>query len=143
MKTPKQLMKKTNVKRTITVKIVIGVVVLLIVFGVLAGIIGYNRFSEQFTKEYSDNAVRIAETGASYVDANSLDEYLKEDVSKDEIYQASYALLSNLCDKVKATFIYVIQPDEDYEHITFVFNIVETGSGYEPYECGRSQSPSL
>ena len=125
-----------DIKRNIAVSIILGIVVLLILFGFIAGGIGYNQFSEKFTEEYSVNAYRVAEAASSYIDAAKLTEYLKTEGSTEE-YQQTREALQTLCDKVGCEFIYVIQPDlEDYGHITFVFNIVNKDSGFEAYPTG-------
>jgi sigma-B regulation protein RsbU (phosphoserine phosphatase) len=123
-------------RRYIAFRIVAGIVLLLLLFTTMAIAIGYWQFSDNFTDEYADSAYRIAEAASSYVDAAALDRYLENGGASYE-YQHTYRQLDTLCNKVNARFIYVIRPDlTDYEHITFVFNIVNADSGFDPYPAG-------
>ncbi len=124
------------IRTNIAVNIVLGIVIMLLIFGIIANIISYNRFSEEFFNEYSENAFRIARAAESYVNPDQLDDYLK--ISGDSLdYRKTYTDMTTLCNNVNAQFIYVIEVDTtDYNHITFVFNTVNKNSGFEPYEVG-------
>lgn len=123
------------VKSNIAVIIILGIVIMLAVFGIMAQLLGYVQFSDQFTREYTENAFRIARAAESFVNADRLDDYL-DTKGNDSSYNDTYSELTNLCNKVNATFIYVIQPDENYENITFIFNAVNENTNYEPYAVG-------
>ena len=130
---------KLRKRGNITVNIVTSVLVLLMVFSVIAIAIGYWQFSDRFTEEYSDNAIRIAQAAEVYLDADNFDQFLAEgeDSFNYESYATPYTTLQALCDRVNAQFIYVIIPDtSDYGHITFVMNIVNTDSPFERYKVG-------
>ena len=126
---------RTALKSNIAITIILGNVLMLLIFGVMAQLLGYIQFSDEFTKEYTDNAFRIANAASSYVDADAIDSYMVTKGNSEE-YELTYDALFNLCNKVNARFIYVIIPDETYDHITFVFNTVNVSSGFEPYEIG-------
>ena len=145
-----------RLRANITFNLVFSIVLLLAVFSFIAISIGYWQFSERFTEEYSDNAIRIANAAESYLNTDDLDEYLRlldpknqeysaktgytytdKETYEIERYYESYYLIQALCDKVKAEFIYVIRPDTtDYQHITFVMNVVNSKSEFSPYDVG-------
>ena len=126
---------KSSSKSTISVKIILGVVLMLVLFGIMAQLLGYVQFSDEFAQEYTENAFRIAKAAESYIIPDYLDEYL-ENHGNSSLYRQTYQELTNLCNKVNARFIYVIQPDKTYDNITFIFNAVNENSGFEPYEIG-------
>lgn len=126
---------KSSAKSTISVKIILGIVLMLVLFGIIAQLLGYVQFSDEFAQEYTENAFRIAKAAESYIIPDFLDEYL-ENHGNSSLYRQTYQELTNLCNKVNARFIYVIQPDKTYDNITFIFNTVNEDSGFEPYEIG-------
>ena len=145
-----------RLRKNITFNIISGILLVMIVFSLISLSIGYWQFSNRFTDEYSDNAIRIADAAESYLSIGLIEEYLELEIKDTEemifadmdqfdaetkncydSYLNSYVLLQSLCDKVQAEFIYVIVPDTtDYEHITFVYNVVNSESGYSAYPIG-------
>ena len=95
------------IRSNIAWNIITAAVVMLLVFGLVAQVVGYLNFSDAFTDEYSQNAIRIARAAGDYVFADRLDDYLKEDPTQID-YILSYSQMENLCNKVGAEFIYVI-----------------------------------
>ena len=126
---------RASFKSNIAFNIIIGIVVMLGVFAAMAQLLGYVQFSDEFTKEYTDNAFYVAKAASSYVNGSHLEEYLESKGNSHE-YQQAREELNTLCNKVNARFIYVIIPSEDYNQITFVYNVVNTNSGFEAYEPG-------
>lgn len=126
---------QTAFNSNIAACIVIGIAVMMILFGVMAQLLGYVQFSAEFTQEYTENAFRIADAAESFVNADRLEVYLAEGGTSED-YTVTLDELNNLCNKVNARFIYVIKPDETFEHITFVFNAVNENSGFEAYDIG-------
>ena len=123
----------------ITFKIIAGILLVLVFFSAVSISIGYWQFSERFTEEYADNALRIARTAESYMNTSHFSDYLeyRDMIDKNYEYQTTYERLQVLCDKVGAMFIYVIQPDTtDYANKTYIFNIVNTDSEFSPYPIG-------
>ena len=128
-----------RLRSNITFNIISGILVLLIIISFISICIGYWQFSDLFTEEYSNNTLRIAHAAASYLDPDTFDAYYenRENAESDFSYQLSVAFMQDLCDKVDAEFIYVIQPDTtDYAHITFIFNIVNADSPFDAYKIG-------
>ena len=130
-------MKKLFMIRTkITFIIVLSTVTLLIVFGFIAGTIGYVQFSEEITNEYKEDALRVARAADDYIDASRLDYYLATKGTSDD-YLESKASVGWLCNKINAEFIYIIKPDtSDYNHITFVMNTVNENSKFDEFQIG-------
>ncbi len=126
---------KKSAKSNISFIIILGIILMLVLFGTMAQLLGYVQFSDEFAQEYTENAFRIANAAESYIIPDYLDEYLEKH-GNSSLYRQTYQDLTNLCNKVNARFIYVIQPDETYDNITFVFNAVNDDSGFEPYEIG-------
>ena len=124
---------KKSAKSNISFIIILGIILMLVLFGTMAQLLGYVQFSDEFAQEYTENAFRIANAAESYIIPDYLDEYLEKH-GNSSLYRQTYQDLTNLCNKVNARFIYVIQPDETYDNITFVFNAVNDDSGFEPYE---------
>ena len=124
-----------SAKSNISFIIILGIILMLVLFGTMAQLLGYVQFSDEFAQEYTENAFRIANAAESYIIPDYFDEYLEKH-GNSSLYRQTYQDLTNLCNKVNARFIYVIQPDETYDNITFVFNAVNDDSGFEPYEIG-------
>ncbi len=116
--------------------IIIGIVLTLVLFAAMAIMIGYVQFSEKLTAEFEDSAFRIAHLAQTEVNVDRLDDDLSTEGNTID-YRNACSALQKLCDNLNAEFIYVIQPDTtDYAHITFVYNIVNTNSEFDPYGIG-------
>lgn len=126
---------KKTAKSNISFIIILGIILMLVLFGIMALLLGYVQFSDEFAQEYTENAFRMAKAAESYIIPDYLDEYL-ENHGDSSMYRHINDELTNLCNKMNARFIYVIQPDETYDNITFIFNTVNEDSGFEPYEIG-------
>lgn len=133
--------KKSMFRRKITFNIVLSTVILLLAFGVIAGTIGYFEFSDETTEEYKKDALRFARAAGSYVDVSRLGYYLKTDGNSED-YKTTADALDTLCNNVNVQFIYVIKPDPDYNHITFVFDAVNEEADFEPFEVGHVRETS-
>ncbi len=123
-------------RKSITLKSILSIVCLLVVFAVIVGIAGNRAFSEAIRMQYAEDAFHIAKAAAGEVDADLMDRYF-ESGGQSEEYREVWARMDELCNAMDATFIYVIRPDlSDYNHITFVFSTVNHASTYSPYEVG-------
>ena len=125
-----------KVREHITYKSILVIVVLMLIFAVVTGIIGYNGFTRALLEQHADGAYLTARTAAHIVDANRIDEYLQSG-GKSEEYQAAYDIMDRLCNTSGSTFIYVILPDRsDYKHITFLFSTKHQDRDYSLYDFG-------
>ncbi len=122
----------------ITFKCIAATIVILLLFAMIAGYIGYMGYTDALMGQYADGAFRLGEAAAAYIDADRLDDYLKNGGTGED-YAATWEKLDKLCNGAGVTFVYVIQPDlTDYAHIHFVFSTVNHQSKYHPYEVGRT-----
>ena len=125
-----------KIKYGLSFNIISFVVLQLLIFGIVVGIIGYMQFTESLATEYNDSAFRTAETAATLINADRIDEYL-ENGGNDEEYKLSLSRLDTLCNKQNVSIIYTIAVDTtDYAHYKSVFNSVNDNSGYTPWEVG-------
>ena len=122
-------------------RILFGIVLLLIIFAFAASYIGYVSFRDNLESEFIRGAERTGETARVLVNGNRVASYLKTD-KYDEEYERSVSGIDILCNKMDVTFIYVIIPDKDYKHITFVVSTVNEDSEYERFERGHRQETS-
>ena len=125
-----------KIREHITYKSILVVVVLLLVFAIAVGVIGYKGFTHALLEQYADGAFLTARTAAHIVDSNRVDEYLKSG-GKSEEYLAVLDTMQHLCNTSGATFIYVILPDRtDYNHVTFLFSTKNKDRDYELFDFG-------
>ena len=129
-------MKKIKFTDSITFRSLAGIVLLLVIFSLVVGVIGFNQFSEAISGQYADGAFSTADTAAVLVDGNRIDE-LAASGGKTEEYKSVFNSVDLLCNTQGTTFIYVIQPDTtDYGHIKFLIDAVNENSGFDEYEFG-------
>lgn len=120
----------------IAVKSIANIVATLALFSILISVIGYTSFTHAILNQYSESAFKTADIAASIVDADRMDEYAASGGATEE-YMRVYNMLDSICNRSRATFVYVIRPDlSDYAHITFLFSTMKAGQGYQHYEFG-------
>lgn len=120
---------------SIIFKSILGLVVLMIVFSVIVSMIGFNGFTEALMEQYYEGAVHTADSAVMELDSDRIDEYLASG-GKTEEYKQALKKLEDLCNSSGSTFIYVIQPDRTYDHITFLFSTINENSSYTRFEFG-------
>ena len=118
----------------------IGVIVtLLAVFGVLVSTIGYVNFTNSIKNEYSVTTFHMADTAATLVNGDHLDEYL--DGNYQDEYRLTKSYLDGYCRRMWVSLIYVISVDtSDYGRFVSVFNSVNNSvdnSEYKEWELGH------
>ena len=118
---------------------IIGAIVLtLTVFALVVGIIGLMSFTEAFKREYSVTTFHMADSAASLVKGDHLDDYLAGEEMEE--YQESKRLLGFYCRRMAVTIVYVIKVDQsDYGRFVSVFNLVNNTvdhTEYTPWELG-------
>ena len=123
-------------KQHAAVKSISGIVLLLVVFSLIVGIIGYKGFTQALLEQYADGAFMTADTAAQVVDADRIEAYAESGGTTPE-YREVWEKLDTLCNSSGVTFIYVIRPDRtDYAHITFLFSTINQNSPYTVYDFG-------
>ena len=126
---------KKSIKYGLSFNIISFVIFLLLVFSIAVGVAGYMQFTQSLATEYNDSAFRTAETAATLINADRIDEYLENGGNDDE-YRLSLSRLDTLCEKQNVSVIYTIIPDEDYSHYTSIFNSVNANTGYDRWNIG-------
>ena len=124
------------IKEHITYKSILVIVLLITLFAVMIGAIGYNSFTKALLEQHADGAFLTARTAAHIVNANRIDEYLQSGGESEE-YLAALSTMDRLCNTSGSTFIYVILPDRtDYNHIQFLFSTKNKDRDYTLYDFG-------
>ena len=127
---------KKKLKYGMSFNIISFVVFLLLIFSIVVSFVGYMQFTDSLAPEYNDSAFRTAETAATLINADRIEEYL-ESGGNDEEYKLSLSRLDTLCNKQNVSIIYTIAVDTtDYGRFKSVFNSVNDNSGYTPWEVG-------
>ncbi len=128
-------------RRRLRAMIVASLAVLLIIFGLIANIIGYRQFTETLTQHYKDYALAAANEAATIIDADKLDEFLESGGTTDE-FVTEHDRLQTLCDKLDIQFIYAVFVSEDYSEITFVIEAVNSGITFDEFPSGYTMDIS-
>ena len=132
---------KNGIKYSLSFNIISFVVFLLLVFSIAVGVVGYMQFTKSLAIEYNDSAFCTAETAATLINADRIDEYLELGGDDDE-YRLSLSRLDTLCEKQNVSVIYTILPDKDYRHYTSIFNSVNKNTGYDRWNIGYVRETS-
>ncbi len=123
-------------KQYAAVKSISTIILLLVVFSVTMGIIGFRGFTKALLEQYADGAFMTADTAAQIVNADRMNQYAESGGNTVE-YRMVWEKLDALCNSSGVTFIYVIEPDRsDYAHITFLFSTINHDSTYTVYPFG-------
>ena len=124
------------IRQHATVKSIVVIVLMLVIFSIIVGVIGFNGFTEALLDQYADGGFLTAEAARQLVDAESIDDYVRSGGETEE-YRAVWEKMDRLCNASGTTFIYVIQPElTDYGHITFLFSTINRESSYTYYPFG-------
>ena len=124
------------IRKHATVKSILGIVLMLLLFSAIVLVIGFRGFTEQNLSQYSEGAFLTADTAAEIVDADRIEAYAQSG-GKGEEYEAVWNQLDYLCNVTGSTFVYVIIPDRsDYAHITFIFSTINHKSDFSVYDFG-------
>lgn len=124
-------------KGRLSTAVIIGIVSVLIIFGLIADLIGYRQFTETITNQYQDYAISIADEAAGQINIPDLETFRESGGTSPE-FAAAHEHLQKLCNNMDAEFIYIIEVDRsDYGHIEFIFEVVNENSSFEEYPVGQ------
>lgn len=124
------------IKNHATIKSVLGIIAMLLLFSAVVLFIGFKGFTDQTLEQYSDGAFQTAESAAEIIDADRFDAYIQSGGTGEE-YEQVWSQLDYLCNVSNSTFVYAIVPDRtDYAHITFIFSTINHKSDYSKYDFG-------
>ena len=119
-----------------------AIVLVLMLFGVLVSFLGFANFTEAFKREYEVTTYHMADTAATLVNGDHLDDYLAG--GETEEYQRSKRNLDLYCKKINVSLVYVIDVDTgDYGSFVSVFNSVNNevdDSSYTEWELGHERN---
>lgn len=134
------MMKKLQKLRSnLAINIISAVVLLLLIFSLIVSTIGYVSFTNALKREYAETTFHIADTAATLVNGDRIDDYLAEGGTSAD-YQQSKERLDIYCEKMQVSIVYVIKVDTtDYKRFTSIFNSVGEDTGYTPWEIGYQQ----
>ena len=125
-------------RKNMAFNIIAVIVLLMIVFGVVVSVAGILKFSKAFDLEYSNTTYHIADTAASLVNGDHIDDYLKGE--PEEEYARTKRILNAYCRRMNVSLVYVIKVDQsDYGRFVSVFNAVDNSvdnSNYVEWETG-------
>ena len=115
------------------------IVLILAAFAIVVSVVGILKFSDAFDAEYSNTTYHIADTAASLVNGDHIEEYLAGEQT--EKYARTRRILNAYCNRMNVSLVYVIKVDQsDYESFVSVFNAVDNSvdnSHYEEWELGH------
>lgn len=115
-------------------------VMILLVFSVIVSAIGYAVFTDSLAKSYNDFTFQTAETAASIINGDRIQDFLSSG-GDDWEYRLELNRMKTLCQTQGVTLIYVIDVDQtDYNSFRSVMNVPSEDSGYTPWEVGLERN---
>ncbi|MCR5214900.1 MAG: PP2C family protein-serine/threonine phosphatase [Eubacterium sp.] len=145
---------------------------ILLVFAVIVQAIGYFGFTSSFEREYEDSVyktARLCVDALGYNDFKDYNKYSMEEMREvyalgdykayqeyctenaiegDELYYVANSYfsikeyISQVCNTMGMSVIYIIVPSDDYETYTSIFNCLNDDSPYEEWELGHVEKTS-
>ena len=113
-----------KLRASMTFNMIGAIVVLLAVFGVIVSVLGFVSFTNAFKREYSTSTYHMADTAATLVNGDHLDDYLEGRETEEHLRTQSY--LDAYCTAMNVSLVYVIKVDTtDYGRFVSVFNSVD------------------
>ncbi|MBO4412096.1 MAG: SpoIIE family protein phosphatase [Lachnospiraceae bacterium] len=129
-------------RSSMAINVIGAVMTLLILFGFVISLVGYISFYNAFREEYSTTTYHMADTAATIVNGNYLNDYLAGE--RTEEYIQTKIKLDSYCTKMNVSLVYVIIVDQsDYGRFVSVFNAVNNSvdnSSYTPWELGYKRN---
>ena len=130
--------KMNKLRSSMAVSIIGAIVLLLAVFSVIVSIIGLAGFTAALQREYNVTTYHIADTAATMINGDHVDEYLAGEETEE--YRETWEILDAYCRRIHVSLIYLIQVDtSDYGRFVSVFNLVDNSVGdtsYTEWELG-------
>lgn len=130
-----------KLRSSLPFNVISAIVALLLVFGAVAGALGLINFADGLRREYAVTTFHMADTAATLVNGDHLEDYLKGE--RTDEYQSTRENLELFCRKISVSLIYVIQVDRsDYGSFVSVFNLADNSvdnSDYVPWELGYTR----
>ena len=130
-----------KLQTNMSVNIIGTIILVLFIFGAVVSTIGYIGFTISFKSEYSQTTFHMADTAATLVNGDKLEDYLRS--GEDNDYRRTKRLLDAYCNKMEVSLVYVIVVDRsDYGRFVSVFNAVDNevdNTNYKEWELGHQR----
>lgn len=120
-------------------KLTIGVIFFGLLLGAVCSTVGYIEFTAVLERQYNDSAYEIAESARSMLNPDKFAHYLDTGQTDGE-YEEILARLDALTDATNVTFIYVARVSEDYRTLTYIYDTVNSSTGFSRYPLGYTAS---
>lgn len=136
-------MKKKYRKGRLSFVVILGIAVLLLIFGTVADVIGYSQFTKTLTAQYKDTVKAVANEAQTMVNVDDLDGFLSDGESANG-YATTQSDLQALCDKTSLEFIYVVGTDAPKcAVIKNYIEVVNENSAFDPWTIGFEMDISV
>ena len=127
-----------KLRSSMSLNVLGGLVFLMLLFGLIVSIIGNSCFVNAFKDEYATVTYHMADSAASFVNGNHINDYLAG--REEEEYTQTKRRLDISTQKMNVSLLYVIAVDtSDYGSFVSVFNSVNNSvddSEYTEWEIG-------
>ena len=134
--------KLSFLRSSMAVNIIGALMLMILVFSAVVSTLGFVNFTKAFKREYSVTTYHMADTAASLVSGDHLDEYLAGEMKEE--YEKTGRILDTYCHRINVSLIYVIRVDRsDYGRFVSIFNVVDNSvddSDYTPWELGYERN---
>lgn len=120
-------------------KLTIGVILFGILLGAVCSTVGYLEFTAVLEQQYNDSAYEVAETARELLNPDKFEQYFETGQTDGE-YEDILARLDILTDASNVTFIYVARVSEDYKTLTYIYDTVNSSTGFNRYPFGYTAS---
>lgn len=131
--------KLQKLRSNMAFNIIGGIVLVITVFALVVGTIGFVSFTDSFKKEYATTTYHMADTATSLVNGDHLADYLAG-LEKEE-YQRTQRYLEAYCKRMAVSIVYVIMVEQNgFDYFFSVFNCVNNevdNTSYIPWELGH------
>ena len=131
-----------KLRSSMSMNVLGGLVFLMLLFGLIVSIIGNSCFVNAFKDEYATVTYHMADSAASFINGNHIDDYLAG--REEEEYTQTKRRLDISTQKMNVSLLYVIAVDtSDYGSFVSVFNSVNNSvddSEYTEWEIGYERN---
>ncbi len=130
-----------KLRSSMSINIIGAIVILLLIFGVLVGVLGFVSFTNAFKREYAISTYHMADTATALINGDHLEDYLAGEETEEYLKTKEY--LDTYCHRMSVSLLYVILVDQsDYGRFVSIFNSVDNtvdDSTYTEWELGHKR----
>jgi len=131
-----------KLRSSLPFNVISAIIILLWLFGMIAGALGLINFTDGLRREYSISTYHMADTATVLVNGDHLDDYLRGELPEE--YESTRENLDVYCHRMSVSLVYVIQADRsDYGSFVSIFNLADNSvdnSDYVPWELGYTRN---